>query len=131
MSLIRRFMAGVAQFVGLLLILVFSAYSGFYAWGWAKAIRFISDQLLVAAAELKRSGQASQLITPDNLNIIVRVSNMSDPTIWFAIGALLGFLISTTLVAIIFMLAEIAYNTRRTVAFFERVSTRANGNDQR
>lgn len=122
MSLVRRVIAGIAQFVGLLLILCLTTYGGFYAWGWAKTVRFISDQALRAAAELRRQGVAPELLTPQNIDAIVQVSNWSDPTLWLLVGAVLGFLVSSALVGVIFMLAEIAHNTRRTVAFFERIN---------
>ncbi|MEA2823501.1 MAG: hypothetical protein QOJ86_5505 [Bradyrhizobium sp.] len=125
MYFIRRAVAGVAQFVGLLLILFLTAYGGFYAWSYAKTIRFISDQALRAAAEMKRQGVGTEFLTPQNLDVIVQVSNWSEPSFWLAAGALLGFLISTALVGVIFLLAEIAHNTRRTVAFFERVNSKA------
>ena len=124
MSLVRRVIAGIAQFVGLLLILFLTAYGGFYAWGWAKTIRFVSDQALRGAAELRRQGVASELVTPQNIDAVVQVSNWSEPTLWLFFGAVLGFLVSTALVGVIFMLAEIAHNTRRTVAFFERLNAR-------
>jgi hypothetical protein len=127
MSVVRRVIAGIAQFVGLLLILFLTAYCGFYAWGWAKTIRFISDQALRVAAELRRQGVAPELLTPDNINVIVQVGNWSDPALWLFVGAALGFLVSTAVVGVIFMLAEIAHNTRRTVAFFERVDARSAG----
>ena len=124
MSLIRRAVAGIAQFVGFLLILFLTAYGGFYAWSYAKTIRFISDQALRAAAEMKRQNIGAEFLTPQNLEAIVQVSNWSEPGFWLVAGALLGFLVSAAAVGIIFLLAEIAHNTRRTVAFFERVDSR-------
>ena len=124
MSLIRRAIAGFSQFVGLLLILALTAYGGFYAWSYAKTIRFISDQALRAAAEMKRQGIGAEYLTPQNLDVIVQVSNWSDPLLWLTVGAFLGFLVSTVLVGVIFLLAEIAHNTRRTVAFFDRVNSK-------
>jgi hypothetical protein len=124
MSFIRRAVAGIAQFVGLLLVFFMTAYGGFYAWSYAKTIRFISDQALRAVAEMKRQGVGAEYLTPQNLDVIVQVSNWSEPSFWLGVGAALGFLISTALVGVIFLLAEIAHNTRKTVAFFERVSTK-------
>jgi hypothetical protein len=125
MRFIRRAIAGFAQFVGLLLILFLTAYGGFYAWSYAKTIRFLSDQALRAAAEMKRQGIGAEYLTPQNLDVIVQVGNWSDPAFWLGAGAVLGFLISTALVGVIFLLAEIAHNTRRTVAFFERIDAKS------
>lgn len=124
MALIRKIVAAIAQIVALMLICAFSLYSGYYAWGWAKAVRFISDQLLLAAAELKKAGIGADLITPDKIEILVQVANASEPSVWFAIGTLLGFLFSVAIGSIVFMLAEIANNTRRMTQFFERLETR-------
>ncbi len=123
MSLVRRIVAVCGQIVGLLLIMVFTTYSGFYAWGWATTIRFISDQLLLGASELKQSGLAPHLTAPENIQIVVQVSNLSEPNAWFVIGALMGFLISAASVSVIFVLVEIMHNTKRTVAFFERMDS--------
>ena len=129
MSQVRKIIAGISQFAAGMLVVAFTIYCGFYSWGWAKTIRFVSDQILSGAAEMQRAGVNSTLLNPQNLNLVVQVSNLSDPTIWAVIGAVIGFLISTAVLGIVFMLAEIAHNTRRTVAFFERVNSRVASND--
>src|SRR5438128_236935 len=99
MSYFRRAVAVIGQIVALVLIFVFTMYSGFQAWGWAKTIRFFSDQLLRGAAELKRSALLPQLTTPENLEVVVQIGNLSDPDAWFLIGATLGFLISAAVLS--------------------------------
>jgi hypothetical protein len=131
MSQVRKIIAGISQFAAAMLVIAFTIYTGFYSWGWARTIRFVSDQILSGAAEMQRAGVNSTLLSPENLNLVVQVSNLSDPTVWAVIGAAIGFLISTAVLGIVFMLAEIAHNTRLTVAFFERVNSRANAANAR
>jgi hypothetical protein len=126
MSRVRMVIAGIAQFVAIVLVLFFTIFVGLYARGIAQAIRFLSDQALTVAAEMKRAGVGTAVLTPENLGLLVQIGNLSDPTAWSIIGATIGFLISTSVFAIIFMLAEIAHNTRLTVGFFERVNSRVN-----
>lgn len=125
MSFVRRIVAGITQFVAVLLVVFFTVLTGSYARSVAKTVRYISDQALILAAEMKRAGVASALISSENIDAIVQVSNFSDPTVWTIVGAAFGFLISTAVFGIIFMLAEIANNTRQTVAFFNRVDARS------
>jgi hypothetical protein len=51
-------------------------------------------------------------------------SHESGLLIGFVLGATTGFIISAVIMAIFFTLIDIAENTRKTVSFFERVSSR-------
>lgn len=114
MAGIRRVVATVAVFVALLQVALLTAYGGFTGYGYARTLRFVTDQVLHAAAELKGSGVGNAYLTPETLGLLVQAGNWSNPALWTCIGAALGFAVSCTMVAMLFALHEIAQQSRRT-----------------
>ena len=130
MPFIRRLVIRISELLGILLIIFITGYWGIHAWSWAKTVRFVSDQLLKVAADLRQAGWAAEILTTENLNAIVQVSNFSEPKLWFVVGAFLGFVLSCSIVSIVFLLADIAHNTRKTMQFLERLESRMDNRPQ-
>jgi len=99
---VRRFFIGAAEILVLFANIIFVLVCGF----WGSTV--FGDWLL------------------PRLGIFIK----GMPIEGFLLGALIGFLISATLSAIFFLLVDIAENTRKTVSFFDRVSSHNSEIDQ-
>jgi hypothetical protein len=92
---IRRLIIRTSELLALLAILLSTLASGVTSASWAGMQARLSD-------------------APEGLYVVIG----------FALGALSGFVASAIVLAIWFLLIEIAENTRKTVGFFEHLSSR-------
>ena len=90
---LRRMIVRIAEVLALLLILVSTIAGGFSGMSYAYILARVGDR-----------------------------SESLPAVLGFALGALTAFVVSAIVLAVVFILIDIAENTRKTVSFFERMS---------